>query len=313
VWPWDLVMRQISAGPLRADLEFLQLDGILINRERWSNRVLATGTTPAGFIALTGPCTDRNFNWCGEEVDQGRVACGIDSAEIEFVVPEASDHWVILVPQGLIVDHLGEEAATEVLSRRNIVVSEPRISRELFARAERARKVFREPGKLLAHADEVAATESDLLDSVATLLIRGAEHNDFSSERGRYQACRKAIALVDDLTGPIEVPELATAVGVSRRVLERGFQESIGVSPHQYLKRRRLDKLHRKLRSSGVTAETVTHLAASLGFTEPGRMAGEYLRMFGKLPSATLAGDPALPHNRLSDALAETPAAATEI
>ena len=40
VWPWDLVMRQISARPIRADLQFLQLDGILINRERWSSRVL---------------------------------------------------------------------------------------------------------------------------------------------------------------------------------------------------------------------------------------------------------------------------------
>jgi AraC family ethanolamine operon transcriptional activator len=303
VWPWELVMRQVSFGPLQANLEFLQLDGILINRERWSNRVVATGSTPAGFIALAGPCTDRGFHWCGQEVDQSRVACGIDSAEIEFVTPESADHWVILIPESLIVEYLGEETATETLRERNIVVSELRIATELFAQVERARRVFRGPGNLLGHADEVAATEFDLLDSVSTLLIRGAEHSDFSSDRRRYQACREAISLVDELTGPIDVPELAAAVGVSRRVLERGFQESINVSPHQYLKRRRLDRLHRKLRSAQSPTE-VGQLAISLGFTEQGRMAAEYKRMFGELPSATLARDQHLPNIRLAEALA---------
>jgi AraC family ethanolamine operon transcriptional activator len=307
VWPWELIMRQMSLGPLRANLEFLQLDGILINRERWSNRVLATGATPAEFIALAGPCTDRGFKWCGREVDQSRVACGIDSTEIEFVTPEAADHWVILIPQSLMVEHLGEETATAALSQRNIIVSEPRLSRELFAQAERARRIFRAPGGQLAHSDEVAVTKSDLLDSVSTLLIRGAEHSDFSSERRRYQAFREAISLVDDLIHPIEVPELAAAIGVSRRVLERGFQESIGVSPHQFLKRCRLDRLHRKLRSARSPAESVTQLANSLGFSEQGRMAAEYRRMFGELPSTTLAGDQELPDARLADALAAAP------
>ena len=48
VWPWELAMRQLSAGRLEASLGFLQLDGLLVNRERWSHRVFATGATPAG-------------------------------------------------------------------------------------------------------------------------------------------------------------------------------------------------------------------------------------------------------------------------
>jgi AraC family ethanolamine operon transcriptional activator len=310
VWPWDLVMRQLSLGPLQANLEFLQLDGILINRERWSNRVVATGATPGEFIALAAPCTNRSFHWCGKEVDQSQVACGIDSTEIEFVTPEDADHWVILVPRGRIVDHLGEEAAAEALSQRNIIVTDPVMAQGLFAQVEHARNVFRGPGGHLAHAAEIAAAESDLLDGVSTLLLRGAEHSDDSFERRRYRATREAISLVDALTNPIEVPELAAAVGVSRRVLERGFQESIGVSPHQYLKRCRLDRLHRKLRSARSPADTVTRMAASLGFTEHGRMAAEYKRMFGELPSTTLASCSETATMRLADALPAAPGVA---
>jgi AraC family ethanolamine operon transcriptional activator len=307
VWPWELVMRQMSVGPLEANLEFLQLDGILINRERWSNRVVATGATPAGFIALAGTFTDRSFRWCGQEVNQSRVACGIDSTEIEFVTPESADHWVVLIPEDMVVDYLGEEAATEALRQRNIVVSEPRIARQFLAQVGRARSALRGPGRLHARADLAAATQLDLLDSVSTLLIGGAVHTDSSSERRRYQACREAISLIDELANPIEVPELAAAVGVSRRVLERGFQESISVSPHQYLKRCRMNRLHRKLRSARSPAETVSQLAQGLGFSEQGRMAAEYKRMFGELPSTTLAGEQHLPNMRLAEALAAVP------
>jgi AraC family ethanolamine operon transcriptional activator len=292
---------------LQANLEFLQLDGILINRERWSNRVVATGATPAKFIALAAPCTSRSFNWCGNAVGQSQVACGIDSTEIEFVTPEDADHWVILVPQDRIVDYLGEETAAEALSQRNIVLTDPVMARELSAQVEHARNVFRGPARQLAHADEIAAAESDLLDGVSTLLLRGAGHSDNSFERRRYQAAREAISVVDALIHPIEVPELAAAVGVSRRVLERGFQESIGVSPHQYLKRCRLGRLQRRLRSARSPADTVSQLAADLGFTEQGRMAAEYKRMFGELPSTTLAGDRELPAARLADALTAAP------
>ena len=161
VWPWELDMRQVSSGPLRANLQFLELDGILITRERWSSRVAARGSTPAEFVALAGVYTEHSFSWCGHEIDRGHIACGIDSAETYFVTPEVADHWTMLVPKGLIVDHLGEESAAEILCRRSFAVGDPRMSRALLAGVENARRSFRGPGGLLIDADEVAAAESD--------------------------------------------------------------------------------------------------------------------------------------------------------
>lgn len=58
VWPWDLRMRQISTGRFLADLEFAQINGILLTHERWSRRVSATGATPPGYLALGGTLHD---------------------------------------------------------------------------------------------------------------------------------------------------------------------------------------------------------------------------------------------------------------
>ena len=61
VSPWDLMMRQVSPGSLHAKLDFLQLEGMLLSRERWSHGVIATGATPVGHVALAGPSAQRSF------------------------------------------------------------------------------------------------------------------------------------------------------------------------------------------------------------------------------------------------------------
>lgn len=43
VWPWDLRMNQMSRGQLRADLDFAQVNGVFLTRERWSHSISATG------------------------------------------------------------------------------------------------------------------------------------------------------------------------------------------------------------------------------------------------------------------------------
>ena len=46
--PWELNLRQISPGPFRACLEYVQANGLLFYREHYSHRVMGLGATPAG-------------------------------------------------------------------------------------------------------------------------------------------------------------------------------------------------------------------------------------------------------------------------
>jgi len=89
-----------------------------------------------------------------------------------------------------------------------------------------------------------------LIVGLATLLIGAHPEGGPSTPRKRYLAARRAQHLADELTNPISVPELAKAVGVSRRVLERGFQETVGVSPQRYLRWNRMNRVHRELRAA---------------------------------------------------------------
>jgi transcriptional regulator GlxA family with amidase domain len=91
-----------------------------------------------------------------------------------------------------------------------------------------------------------------------------------------------------DLTAVDQV-SLCAAAGVSRRTLEYAFDEHLGLPPMAFVRQLRLHALRRTLLASRLGESTVTELAYRLGFTQLGRLAGEYRYAFGEPPSATLA------------------------
>jgi len=306
VSPWDLEMRQVSSGALHATLDFLQLGDMLLTRELWSHGVLATGATPKGYVALAGPSAQRSFKWCGEEIAGGSVTCGVDAAEIDFVAPDAAAHWVILVPADQIAAWLGDESVVQTLKAQRVLRCAPALTRRISRSVDRCVDVARSCPALLTERQLTASMARDLQEVVTTLVSNSAGNAGRRIARSRELACRRAMSVVEGLSDPISVRELAAETGVSRKSLERAFRERLGISPKKYIRLHLLSRLHHALRIARPSEATVTQVACSLGFTELGRMAGEYRETFGKLPSATLAGDNVLPDRRLGDALAST-------
>ena len=109
-----------------------------------------------------------------------------------------------------------------------------------------------------------------------------------NSPARRHLLFRRAIDYAESLDKPIAIPEFSAAVDVSRRVLELAFQETLAITPLQYLHRRRLNFVHRDLLNAEPGSSSVTQVANLWGFSELGRFAVEYKRMFGESPSSTL-------------------------
>ena len=82
---------------------------------------------------------------------------------------------------------------------------------------------------------------------------------------------------------PTNITDICQAVGASRRTLQYCFQETLGISPLEFLRAVRLDGVRRMLRS----APTVTDAAAHWGFWHLGYFSQDYRNMFGELPSQT--------------------------
>jgi AraC family transcriptional regulator, ethanolamine operon transcriptional activator len=92
-----------------------------------------------------------------------------------------------------------------------------------------------------------------------------------------------------DIDRPIYSDELCAALHVSARTLHQSFAAVYGMSPHAYLKRRRLVLVHRALRSAREDQTMVNSIVLAHSFWHLGRFAQEYADMFGEMPSETLA------------------------
>ncbi|WP_292679592.1 helix-turn-helix transcriptional regulator [Mesorhizobium sp.] len=87
---------------------------------------------------------------------------------------------------------------------------------------------------------------------------------------------------------PVHISELCSALTVSRRSLHRAFQHSLGTGPVAYLRLRRLAAVHRTLSTIPTAQISVTQAALDFGFTDLGRFAAFYRKIFGEFPSHTL-------------------------
>lgn len=130
-----------------------------------------------------------------------------------------------------------------------------------------------------------------LREEVAAALTAEAEI------RPRPRAVGQALRIVaaaeafmdTDLSRPVYTEQLCAALGVSARRLHDAFHAALGISPHAYLKSRRLMLVHRALLSRHDGPDLVKSVALGHGFWHLGHFARDYRELFGELPSETLA------------------------
>lgn len=107
-----------------------------------------------------------------------------------------------------------------------------------------------------------------------------------SSWRGglpRYRL-RRVMAYVDSrLGGPISLDDLATVAGVSRFHFHRQFRRSVGVTPHDYVLRMRIERAKGLLTGSDLT---VGEVSGAVGFADQ----SHFSNIFRKLTAMTPRG-----------------------
>lgn len=168
------------------------------------------------------------------------------------------------------------------LEQGHVVLSAARLLAETFGRYDDVDAV---PDRLLHRLSEHALN--------AVLL--GLEHDLSSPGKPAYRAApsravRAAMRLIEDESAAeFNVTELARHLGLTVRGLELGFRRALDETPHQYMRRIRLDRAHRELLAADATGgTTVTEIATRWGFFHIGRFAAAYKAVYGVMPSVSL-------------------------
>jgi len=302
--PWDVTLRQMSPGMFHAEVEYLQVNGMLLYREQWSKRVMVNGGTPAGFFSFGGPrSAATRVVWCGTELGPNCMAFGNPSTEVDFVIPEGSHHVVLLVPQDLLARYLDAEGMAAVARLSHWLGRVPGQGENLLRMIDGLVGKYQGQDALLADKRLAQAIERQLLGTIAELIFGPHPGTACLRPRHRHTAMQRAIDYVEDLHAPMSVPDLAQAARVSQRTLEYAFKDALGITPRTYLRWNRLNRVRRELLAAPQQDALVSEAADNWGFSELGRFAVEYKHLFGESPSSTLARDGQRPPKSLAEAV----------
>jgi AraC-like DNA-binding protein len=138
----------------------------------------------------------------------------------------------------------------------------------------------------LTDVEAAHGLEQQLIHALVDSLSTGELDEDVSAQRHRDILARFEGLL--EMQPFLRVAEICVALGVSDQMLRKCCEQQLGVSPSNYLRLRRMQRVHLALRSGNPDSAGVEEVARRYGVRALGRFAAEYRGLYGELPSATL-------------------------
>ncbi|WP_233256300.1 helix-turn-helix domain-containing protein [Falsiroseomonas bella] len=228
----------------------------------------------------------------GSEVGAAEAILALGGAEITSNSPRPLDWAALALPLPLL-EELSELAPPQMRVRGavSLLALRPDRAARLAGALSASRQLADDLPMLLETPDCAGNLAMSLREEVAAALASEAEFRP--RPRAVGQALRivaAAEALMEaQVERPVYTEELCAALDVSARGLHNAFRAVVGMSPHAYLKSRRLMLAHRALLCRQHSPDLVKSVALGHGFWHLGHFARDYRALFGRLPSETLA------------------------
>jgi AraC family ethanolamine operon transcriptional activator len=270
------------------ELDSLMAGALHVQNGRTGSPVIAEAAADPGGLLFFIPVTGRHMI-NGHAGDDQMVLLAPGGADFTIAVQDEFEWVSVFVPQEL----RGSEEPRAYCDWRGSRIGRP--GKEQVARLRSflsgiLRNAQIEPTVLTAPA-ALAAMQADVLAACRSVVR--CEPTIPTTGRPlvpRAHIIRTAKALIEGCEDEVlGIDDLARAADVSVRTLQTAFLDYFGIPPHRYLTLRRLHQVREALRRADLDETTVTRIAARFGFWQFGRFAGQYRRLFGELPSATLA------------------------
>ena len=225
----------------------------------------------------------------GLEVSDNQLMCQPGAVDFELVTPDEFQIY------GVVISTSTLRKAAETLG-----VTVPDISGEqvkVCLTQDQELRLSQHIDLLLAlqvqkdnHSIPVAIQTERFIQTLLEVLT--IPHYDKSAPRS-YEQRKRVIETVKayieaNPDKAMTITELCEAAHVSRRTLQYSFESQLGISPLQFIKTSRLNQVHRDLLNAKTGAK-ISDIAIQRGFWHPGQFGRDYQKLFGEVPSKTLA------------------------
>jgi AraC-like DNA-binding protein len=285
---FQLEVTQLEGGPFRCEIEFLAAGHSLIYREAYPRKTHIEGALLGDRFGLALPLPKSSGLFRGNAIGTGETPTAVGGEAFHYVMERDFRHIVVLLDR----DRLRTAAVQAGLADSALRFFRHGTQHEVLRPAAAPLAALRQNlSLLLDRAGENAPLPS--VDAVEGLAIDGVllcldQSNPGPTRSAAAALIRRAVEVVDASPNIPRIYELSAALRVSPRTLQFAFRAHTGIGPHAFFELRRLNRARRRLLAEDPLQTGVTSVAVNLGFTELGRFAGRYRRLFGETPAMSL-------------------------
>jgi len=280
---WAQEYNQCSAGRFEGRVDECHFDGIQIINEYTNQTLYQQCITWPDAFWIGIPNQREQFRINGQEVEPEDVLWRLGHHSFELMTPADCHILSILIRrdelfalaerEGISVEHLADSATPCLKSNTQQVDTLSLLVRQILTASSDAMNTD-------IHKDMLLQELLSLLDS-----------GTLNSAKAPSYLHRRAV--VDRVWGylkasgdsPVTITALCDIACVSRRTLQYSFESILGISPVQFLRATRLNRVRRQLLSHGDIS--IADAAASQGFYHLSQFALDYKRLFYERPSET--------------------------
>lgn len=285
---WDFKYEQISHGEFRGRVDEFESDEVQVIRDR-SNRVMVKkGVAIKDTIAFCLTLQKHGDVYCsGHLIEQPCLMVAHSEKIPDLKVPEIVDILLITVKANALQDTLERQGVKFyaecdpqcIYLQNHSVLDEIKSIWNYLSVATPSSDYETQQRSRQTISDSFVEILIDLMSSVEPYKLTST-----LQKRVVDKACAYAMENLDE---SFSIPNLCSAIGVSRRKLQYCFQDTLGINAIAYFRALKLNAVRRALQERG-NFQTIQNLAEHWGFWHMGRFSSEYKAMFGERPSDTV-------------------------
>ncbi len=223
----------------------------------------------------------------------GLLAAYTGGSELLWANPRHSSFAALVLPLGEVEELLAPPVGSKLRQRGSCALLQTRP-----ASWTRAEQIVRSVRATTITAPDTFAAEQprhalrDALLEVAHDLVSLEPNTEIRRPRAT-QSWRRIVIAADQylrahMDRPIYTEELCDALAVSTSILADAFRAVFDITPHRFLKLRRMTMVRAALQSLEEPTPLVKSVVLSHGFWHLGQFAHDYRNTFGETPSETL-------------------------
>ncbi|WP_421982161.1 helix-turn-helix domain-containing protein [Roseibium sp.] len=288
---WDQQYYKMTPGEFSGKIDFAQAGSCQIIRETWNQKMKYCGSGPKNTVGLALPLKQRGTgSWVGSPACLDTVIVQVPDKQGEYVGTDFWDTLILAIPENELESYASLIGNYDGLFEGGHKAL--KLNPQSAARLRRAGLEFFHLLKtsLPGREQQIVAASKHLTQM---FLFELAQSHHIRDDDVRTCNARKLVKKATELVAgetnrTIELLEICAELGVSLRTLHYAFQEVTGMSPATWLRRERLNRVHKMLKRAAPTDILVKQVALDNGFIHAGHFSKQYVKHFGCLPSETL-------------------------